>query len=117
MNQNCIGTNWGLLAAIYLGLLLFGVGFNALIAWTERKGYLQGYTSLFVALGVSVTILAMTLIDPSFALATLGAFVASGAPMIAGSIWRHMMERERQLDYLRKEAVHGDADKEMASRS
>lgn len=113
MNENYIGTNWGLLTAIYLGLMLFGVGFNALIAWTERKGYMQGYTSLFVALGVSVTILAMTLIDLRFALATLGAFVASGAPMIAGSIWRHMRTREQELQQLRREA-HGDSSQEMA---
>jgi len=46
-------------------------------------------------------------------LITFGAFVASGTPMIAGSIWRHVREREHQLEQLRREA-HGDAGEEMA---
>jgi predicted tellurium resistance membrane protein TerC len=105
MNGNISGINPGVLAALYLGLLLFGIGFNALTAWAERNGYMKGYTSLFVVVGVGVTVAATAVINIAFALFTAVAFVASGLPMIAGSIWRHMQEREAELERLRQEAL------------
>lgn len=107
------GVNLGTLAAVYLALLLFGIVFNWTTEWAEKKGYTQGYLSLFVMVGVGVTVLSTAIISPVFALITLGAFIASGTPMIVGSIWRHVRERERQLEQLRREA-HGDAGEEMA---
>ena len=93
---------------VYLLLFLFGVVYNLMVDWIERKGYMKGYTSLFVVLGVGVTVAATAVISPAFALVTAGAFVASGAPMIAGSMWRHMRERESELERLRR-AVKDDA--------
>lgn len=104
------GMHSGTLAALYLALVLFGIGFNALTALAERKGYMHGYTSLFVALGVAVTVGATAVISLAFALVTAVAFIASGTPMIVGSIWRHVQERERMLEQLRREAAHGGAD-------
>lgn len=102
------GLDTGTLAALYLALVLFGIGFNALTALAERKGYMHGYTSLFVVAGVAVTVGATAMISTAFALVTAGAFAASGTPMIVGSIWRHVQERERMLEQLRKEAKDGD---------
>ena len=97
------------LIALYLGLILFGIGYNLLVAWAERKGYLRGYVSFAVVAGVGVTVAATAVISPAFALVTAGAFIASGTPMIAGSIWRTVREREDELERLRKEARDGDA--------
>lgn len=79
----------------YLFLLLFGMLFNLAISEFERRGWLEGYTALAVVLGVLVTLAVVSVFSWQFALITLGAFVCSGAPMIAGSIYRHVRSRER----------------------
>jgi hypothetical protein len=114
MNGAHIGMNPAVIAAIYLALLLFGIGFNWFTAWVERKGYMKGYTSLFVVVGVAVTVAATAMISLAFALVTAGAFIASGTPMIVGSIWRHVQERERQLVEMRKDARDGDESQALA---
>ena len=98
-----------LVAVVYLALVLFGIAYNAFTAWMERRGYLHGYVSLAVAFGVLVTVGATVLISPLFSLLTVGAFVASGTPMIVGSVWRHVRDREVELAALRREAQDGDA--------
>lgn len=103
-----IGDRMGLIA-VYSVLVLFGVGYNLLVAWVEERGYIRGYVALFVAGGVLITLVGVALITPIGALITLGAFVASGTPMILGSIWRYIKDRERELDSLRNEAKDGDA--------
>lgn len=85
----------GLILAIYIVLGCFGIGFNWLVHRAERRGYLEGYTAFFVAFGVIVTVAAISIINQQFALITLGAFTASGLPMIAGSTWRYMRAREQ----------------------
>lgn len=107
------GVNLGTVTAMYFGLMIFGIIFNQITEWSIKHGYAQGYLSLIVAFGVGVTVLATAVISPVFALITLGAFAASGMPMIAGSIWRHVRERERELEALRKEA-YDNAGEEMA---
>lgn len=88
--------------AIFSLLFALGVGYNALIGWAGRQGYLEGYSSLAVAFGAGFTLAGVALIDKDAALLALGAFAASGAPMAAGSIWRYIwarreeQERERQ---------------------
>ncbi|HNT52211.1 MAG TPA: hypothetical protein PKH19_02320, partial [Candidatus Syntrophosphaera sp.] len=39
-----------------LALLVFGIGYNALISYAERQGYLSGFTWTAVVLGVAVTV-------------------------------------------------------------
>lgn len=85
----------------YLFLLLFGLVFNLAISVMERRGWLEGYVALAVALGVLVTLAVVSWFSWQFALITLGAFVCSGAPMIAGSIYRHVRSRERYHQNLR----------------
>jgi hypothetical protein len=112
-----LGKSWDLplLAAIYLALLLFGVGYNWLTAQAEKTGFIRGYTSLFVVGGVVVTLAATAVISLAFALVTAGAFVVSGTPMILGSMIRHKQEELRQLEQAREEARLDHPTQEMAA--
>lgn len=84
--------------AVYLALLIFGIGYNQVIAWLERKHYLEGYTALAVAAGTMVTIGLTAFLNGAYALIMLGSFCCSGLPMIIGSIWRHVKAREYEQD-------------------
>ena len=95
--------DFGWITALYLGLLLFGIVFNAITAWADRKGYMEGYTAFFVAGGAFVTLAATAILSPLYMLLTLGCFTASGLPMILGSVWRHIEKRERSKQSLREE--------------
>jgi hypothetical protein len=108
------GIDLGILASLYMALILFGFGYNSLIAWSERRGYTKGYMSLFVAFGVAVTLGATVVISWQFALITTGAFICSGLPMILGSIWRHVREREHEIQRLRAEAKRGNESQTLA---
>lgn len=89
-----IGADFGVISAVLMGLFLFGIGYNSLVAWLERKGYTEGYLSLIVAFGVAVTLAGVAILSIQAALITLGAFIASGTPMIIGSIVRYLRKRE-----------------------
>jgi hypothetical protein len=99
-----IGTHSGAILAVFLGLLLFGIGYNAFVAWAERKGYTEGYLSLVVAFGVAVTLAGVAVLNIEAALIALLCFVASGTPMIAGSIWRYLQKREAEKHAMIAEA-------------
>lgn len=98
------GINPGLIGAIYLALVLFGIGYNWLTAKAESTRFIRGYTSLFVAGGVAVTVATMGFVSLHFAILTAGAFVASGVPMIIGEMIRH--KRREALRRARKVARH-----------
>ena len=109
MNGEALGLDAGTILAVYMALLLFGIGFNILTAWAERRGYTRGYLAMFVVAGVAVTVGLMAIVHLVFALLMAGAFICSGTPMIIGSMWRHMREDEQELERLRQEAHSGDA--------
>ena len=88
------GQDLGTITAIFLALCLFGIGYNALISWMSRRGYTEGYLSLIVAFGVMVTLGAVSILSIQAGMLALLMFAASGTPMIAGSIFRHMCDRE-----------------------
>jgi len=93
--MNCeIRTDFGAISAVFLGLVLFGIGYNALVAWLERRGYTEGYLAFVVALGVIITLAGVAVFSIHAALLTFGAFIASGLPMIVGSILRYLRKRE-----------------------
>jgi hypothetical protein len=87
----------GIVLAVFLGLVLFGIGYNALVAWLERRSYTEGYLSLIVALGVFVTLCGVAILSIQAALLSLGAFIATGTPMILGSIARYLKARENMI--------------------
>ena len=93
--------------AVYLALVLFGVLFNSIISYAERRTWLHGYVSLAVAGGVLITLAGVAIIDYRAALISLGAFIASGIPMMLGSVYRHVREREEELERLRR-AIQDD---------
>lgn len=98
------GVDWDTIRQLYLALVLFGIGYNTAVAWADKKGYLAGYMSLAVAIGVAITVGSMVFISPIFTLITIGAFFASGIPMILGSIYRHVRARDEMLQKMRDEA-------------
>jgi hypothetical protein len=104
--------DFGLISGIYISLVLFGVGFNALTAWMEKKGYMEGFTSLIVAIGVLITLLPFLIFNLS-ARAVLGGFICSGIPMIIGSISRYLKNRERAQRAL-AELTYGNEPKRLA---
>lgn len=89
-----IRPDYGVISAVFLGLLLFGIGYNALVAWMERRGYTEGYLSLIVAFGVAMTLIGVAVLSIQAALLSLGAFFATGTPMILGSIVRYLHKRD-----------------------
>lgn len=81
---------------IYLGLLVFGTGYNVLVSRLEERRKEEAIVSLLVVVGVAVTVLSVwPLIGRRRVAVLLRAFVASGTPMIAGSLSRYM-ERDRR---------------------
>lgn len=91
------------LAGVMVGLLLFGIGYNALVAKLEREGYTDGYTALLVVGGTLITVLGVTIvIGIEAAVQVTLCFVASGTPMILGSIVRYSAERRATLEEMRR---------------
>lgn len=101
-----IRVDFGLIAGVFWALILFGVGYNALVGWLERRKYAEGYMSLIVAAGVVVTLVGIAILSIEAALYALGAFAASGTPMILGSIIRHVRARERAQRAMQDETQH-----------
>jgi len=100
-----MGAHWAL-----FGLMMaFGIGYNALIAWLEWRGWLEGFVSLAVAGGVGVTLLLVGFIEARAALLVLVSFGFTGIPMIIGSIVRYMERREKE-----QERTRGDKGKGLA---
>lgn len=99
-----IGMDSGTLA-VGIGLLLFGVAYNRVVSWLEQRGYDEGYMGLIVAVGVGVTLAGVAILDTRAAALAFVAFALTGAPMVAGSVWRHARARERAQDVIRREAL------------
>ena len=99
-----IQPDFSLILAILAVLVLFGILYNSLIGWAERKHYLEGFTSLAVALGVLITLGGVAVVSWQAALITLAAFIATGSPMIAGSIWRYIQMRRKEQKHVRQAA-------------
>ena len=100
-----IGEPSGIIPVLYASLVIFGVAYNALYAWLERRGYDEGYLAAIVALGVAGVIAALALLDWRWALLTFGAFACAGAPMAIGSWHRHVKRRRAAQAALRAEVL------------
>jgi L-cystine uptake protein TcyP (sodium:dicarboxylate symporter family) len=87
-------------------LVIFGVLYNAVVAWLIHHGYDEGYTWALVAVGVAVTLLGVACIDGAAALLSLLAFSAAGLPMALGSWWRHVQARKAGQLAQRAEVLH-----------
>jgi hypothetical protein len=97
--------------AVLAGLALFGILYDELVEYLERYGHDRGYLGFIVSFGVAVTCLGWALITADWTglLLLIGAFAASGTPMILGSIRRYLHERfeaEQRLRQATREALH-----------
>lgn len=97
-------TNYSLISALIAVLVVFGIGYNAVIARAERKHYLEGFISLAVAVGVSITLGVVAIYDWRAAVTVLVGFAASGVPMIFGSIMRYIHLRHEEQEHERSTA-------------
>jgi predicted PurR-regulated permease PerM len=95
---------WIISSIVCTFLLAFGIFYNRFVAWLERYGHDRGYMAFIVVAGVAVTgtgavIIQAALTDLATALAfgaiLLACFIASGLPMIWGSVTRHVQHRQR----------------------
>jgi len=102
-----IRADLGLIAAVLAGLLWVGTLYNQLVSWAQRRGYAEGYTSLLVVGGVLLTLAGLAILSIGAAALALAVFVASGTPMVVGSICRYVQRREAAMKAIRDEA-HGD---------
>lgn len=94
---------WLVLALV--GLALFGWVFNRLVQRLEEETPEHGYTAFLVAVGVLVTVAVMApLIGLRATALLLAGFVASGSPMIVGSVGRSLARMRSERELLRAEA-------------
>lgn len=98
---------------VYALLFIFGVAYNLFMTRLEERGYHEGYVSFLVAGGVLVTLIGIAVFDSRGALIALGAFTASGTPMIIGSMIRHMRERDI-VARAKAESANAEASKALA---
>ena len=87
-----IRLDFGWILAVICLLALFGIAYNWVVARLGRR--LEGFTSLAVAFGVLETLALVAIISWQSALVCLVGFLASGAPMMIGSISRYIIRRE-----------------------
>lgn len=81
---------------------MFGVIYNQFVAWIESEGHDRGYLAFLVVIGVGITIAGYGL-DVGYNLAErlFWYFMASGTPMIAGSVWRFWRKRQQEESVIR----------------
>jgi predicted tellurium resistance membrane protein TerC len=82
-----------------IALFALSVGFNWLVDYSERHGWEEGYVSFLVVIGVAYTVTGAAwggLISWQDYQYLVLAFIASGLPMIIGSVWRHVKMRETE---------------------
>jgi hypothetical protein len=101
--EEIIGNDLGTISAVFLGLVLFGIGYNSFISWAERQGYTEGFISFSVVLGVVVTLGGMAILNWKGAVTALCCFAASGLPMIVGSISRYLTSRKQAQETMVEE--------------
>lgn len=91
----------GIKGSLLVGILLAELAFGALYNWftseSERRGWIDGFTSLYVVVGVAVTVVLMA---PLIGWRDVGllalAFAASGVSMVTGSVGRYIHHREQE---------------------
>jgi len=98
--------DWRVVGAVLFGLACFGWGYDRWVAGLEARGEARGYMAFIVALGCLVTlggfVLIAGVIEPG--IVALLCFMASGLPMIVGSVARYAQARAREEIRARAEA-------------
>lgn len=92
----------GTVAGVFGALVLFGIGYNALVGWLMQHGYDEGYMGIIVAVGSAITIGGLAVISFPSAVLAMICFIGSGVPMILGSMIRYARARAREIAALKK---------------
>lgn len=96
--------------AVWAGLLVFGLIYNAVVSRLEREGLIEGYRGILVVFGTGVTLLASgPFIGWNSFWLVLSFFAASGFFMALGDIVRFLkLKREGQEFWqeLQREGQH-----------
>jgi hypothetical protein len=103
-----IRVDLGIIAGVFGGLALFGIGYNLLVGWLMDHGYDEGYMGFIVAVGSAITIGGLAVISFPSAVLAMICFIASGVPMILGSMIRYARARKREIDALKRLELDGD---------
>lgn len=86
-------------------LFVFGIIYDKFVSWLEYQGHEQGNTAWLVVLGDGITVLMAWPLFGFKAFAQIfGLFVASGTPMLLGSIKR-FWEAQRKADHHSQKAL------------
>lgn len=105
----------GLFLGAFLGLFLFGLGFNWLTGWLHQRGDNEGYTWLLVVVGVGVTLFVGGFVVGWEAVGVLFLlFAASGSPMAGGDVHRYLQARRAEAQALSAGVSADDDTEEMA---
>lgn len=94
---------WALLVGAFFGLLIFGYFYNRLM--DSLKHGTGEHTSIYVAIGVAVTIGIASLFSWKSGLLTLVFFAASGLPMIFGEFKRTKVAEDEKTRTPRRKRV------------
>ena len=99
---------------------LFGIAYNWLITRWVKSGYGDGFTALWVVIGVFVTLLISSFVTHGHTVKLvlewqgqalvlsnqqhaawyeLKFFIAAGIPMFVGSLWRYLDKMFAELDF------------------
>lgn len=93
-----IRLDFGLIMAVLLGLILFGIVYNLAVDFLASRRYSEGFMSILVALGVFCTLVGISFISWPMAMIALLCFAASGLPMMVGSIARYVRKRAKEQE-------------------
>ncbi len=98
-----LAVSWQTFALVAIILIIAGIAYNRLVDWLQDRH--EGYTSLLVAAGVIMTLVAFAIVQgigPAIIVAAL--FICSGTPMIAGEVMREIHKRHAARLLVQKEA-------------
>ena len=100
--------------AVVCGLACFGWAYNRWMEWLESKDLQRGFLSFLVAIGVGVTGVGYAAIVRSFehGVVLLVCFLASGAPMMAGSVRRYVRRRAEDEESTKRLIESGFGDRQ-----
>lgn len=97
------GSLFGALS-VYIGLFATSLFYDHCVAWLEVKRLADGRTAYLVVFGVAYTLLGLGLldvfIDLNAGVLAVTAFIASGLPMIIGSVRRYTASKDHGLNAL-----------------
>lgn len=91
------GVNSGLIGAVSIASILFGIIYAVTIHLLREYGWLKGYTAFAVVAGVITTVtLSAFIIGLKAALIVVLFFICTGTPMILGDIYQNRLEAKRE---------------------